>query len=110
VLQKLRQLAVAILARCSRLVQTFYCASLDISPPFFWTNTHTTLNFTDTFLSLLQRSIAHLNVPLHVKHVQKLTSERDPILRAEFVRRIGRYPTDYLISLDEVSKDERTYS
>jgi hypothetical protein len=47
---------------------------------------------------------------LHVKHVQKLTSEHDPILRADFVCRIGRYPTDYLILLDEVSKDERTYS
>jgi transposase len=47
---------------------------------------------------------------LSVKHVQKLASERDPILRADFIRRISRYPTDYLICIDEVSKDDRTYA
>lgn len=47
---------------------------------------------------------------LSVKHVQKLASERDPVLRADFIRRIARYPTDYLICIDEVSKDNRTYS
>jgi hypothetical protein len=46
---------------------------------------------------------------LSVKRVQKLTSERDPILRADFARRIGRYPAGYVIALDEVSKDERTF-
>ena len=33
---------------------------------------------------------------LCVKHVQKLASERDPILCADFVCRIGHYLTDYL--------------
>ena len=71
VLQKLRQLAMAILARCSRLMQTIYCTSLDISPPSFWMNTHTTLNFTDTFLSLSRRCIAHLNVLVYMSNVFK---------------------------------------
>ena len=47
---------------------------------------------------------------LNVKHVQKLAAERDPILRADFIRRIGQYPAHYLISIDEVSKDDRTYT
>ena len=59
-------------------------------------------------LATIHRTFERAN--LHVKRVQKLASEHDPILRADFVRRIGRYPTEYLISLDEVSKDERTYS
>lgn len=47
---------------------------------------------------------------LNVKHVQKMASERDPILRADFIRRIGQYPAHYLLSIDEVSKDDRTYT
>ncbi len=47
---------------------------------------------------------------LSVKRVQKLALERDPIKRADFIRRIGQYPADYLINLDEMSKDDRTYS
>ena len=57
---------------------------------------------------MMHRTFEHAG--LHVKHVQKLASERDPILRANFIHRIGRYPTNYLILLDEVSKDEQTYS
>ena len=45
---------------------------------------------------------------LNVKHVQKMASERDPVLRADFIRCIGEYPAHYLISIDEVSKDDRT--
>jgi transposase len=47
---------------------------------------------------------------LSVKRVQKMASERDPQQRAAFIRRIGQYPTDYLVCLDEVSKDDRTYA
>lgn len=47
---------------------------------------------------------------LRVKRVQKLASERDPIKRADFVRRIGEYPPQCLVFLDEVSKDNRTYA
>ncbi|KAG2113832.1 uncharacterized protein F5147DRAFT_552923, partial [Suillus discolor] len=47
---------------------------------------------------------------LNVKRVQKLASERNPMVRAAFVCRIGQYPANYLISLDEVSKDDRTYA
>ncbi|KAF8958723.1 hypothetical protein BDZ97DRAFT_1635953, partial [Flammula alnicola] len=47
---------------------------------------------------------------LNVKHVQKLAAERDPFLRADFIRRIGQYPANYLLPIDEVSKDDRTYT
>jgi transposase len=47
---------------------------------------------------------------LNVKHVQKMAAERDPVLRAEFIHRIGQYPAHYLLSIDEVSKDDRTYT
>jgi transposase len=47
---------------------------------------------------------------LSIKRVQKLASERDPIKRADFIRRIAQYPASYIIALDEVSKDDRTYA
>ncbi|KAF9486784.1 hypothetical protein BDN71DRAFT_1358541, partial [Pleurotus eryngii] len=47
---------------------------------------------------------------LSVKHVQKLASERSPIKRADFVRRIGQYSPACLFILDETSKDDRTYT
>ena len=71
VLQKLRQLAMAILTCCSRLMQTIYCALLNISPPSFWTNTHATLNFTNTFLSLSRQCITHLNMLVYMSNVFK---------------------------------------
>ena len=49
----------------------YLCASLDISPPSFWTNTHAALNFTDTFLSLSQRCIAHLNMLVYMSNMFK---------------------------------------
>lgn len=47
---------------------------------------------------------------LSVKRVQKLALERDPIKCADFIRCISQYPADYLINLDKMSKDDRTYS
>jgi len=47
---------------------------------------------------------------LNVKHVQKMAAGRDPFLRADFIRRIGQYPPNYLLSIDEVSKDDHTYT
>ncbi|RXW15147.1 hypothetical protein EST38_g10711 [Candolleomyces aberdarensis] len=47
---------------------------------------------------------------LSIKRVQKLAKERDPVLRANFVHRIGQYNPLCLISIDEVSKDDRTYA
>jgi len=47
---------------------------------------------------------------LSVKRVQKLAAERSPTIRADFVHRISQYPTNYLLCLDEVSKDDRTYT
>jgi hypothetical protein len=42
--------------------------------------------------------------------VQKLTAERNPIIQADFVHHISQYPTEYFMCLDEVSKDDRTYT
>ena len=47
---------------------------------------------------------------LNVKHVQKMARERDPFLHANFVNRVGQYPAHYLISIDEVLKDDCTYT
>jgi transposase len=47
---------------------------------------------------------------LRVKQVQKLASERDPQRRAAFIREVGQYPANYILAIDEVSKDERTYA
>jgi hypothetical protein len=47
---------------------------------------------------------------LNIKQVQKLAAERSPTVRANFVRRISHYPTEYLMCIDEVSKDDHTYA
>lgn len=47
---------------------------------------------------------------LSTKRVQKMAAERDPMKRADFVRRISQYPATYLLPLDEVSKDDQTYA
>ncbi|KAJ7067719.1 hypothetical protein B0H15DRAFT_750908, partial [Mycena belliarum] len=47
---------------------------------------------------------------MSLKQVQKMASERSPLNRANYSRRISIYPADYLISIDEVSKDDRTYA
>lgn len=63
-------------------------------------------------LLCLSMATIHLQLQqagLSVKRVQKMASERDPMKRADFVRRISQYPATYLITLDEVSKDNRTY-
>ena len=59
-------------------------------------------------LSTIHWSLQH--VGLNVKHVQRLASKWDPFLCADFIRRIGQYPPHYLISTDEVLKDDRTYT
>ncbi|KZP25006.1 hypothetical protein FIBSPDRAFT_734767 [Athelia psychrophila] len=61
----------------------------------------------DISLSTIHRSFSRAGI--NVKHVQKLASERDPIIRADYVRRIAQYPASCLVFLDEVSKDDRTY-
>ncbi|EIM83126.1 uncharacterized protein STEHIDRAFT_42801, partial [Stereum hirsutum FP-91666 SS1] len=47
---------------------------------------------------------------LSVKHVQKMARERDPIKRADYIRRIGQYSPVCLVFLDEVSKNDRVYA
>ena len=67
-----------------------------------------TLRHLPASLSTLHRSF--IRAGLRLKQVQKLALERDPIKRADFMRRVGRHPPQALIFLDEVSKDDRTYS
>jgi transposase len=59
-------------------------------------------------ISTIHRTLRRAGLSL--KRIQKLARERDPQKRADFVRRIGQYPPNYLISIDEVSKDDRTYA
>jgi len=59
-------------------------------------------------MTTIHRELARAG--LNVKCVQKMASERDPIQRADFVRRISQYPATSLLVLDEVSKDNRTYA
>ncbi|KAH7919210.1 hypothetical protein BV22DRAFT_997795, partial [Leucogyrophana mollusca] len=47
---------------------------------------------------------------LSTKCVQKLAAERNPILRAGFAHHIGQYPAHFMIHIDEVSKNNRTYA
>jgi transposase len=61
-----------------------------------------------TSLATIHRTLTRAGLSL--KHVQKLASERKPLVRAGFIRRISQYPAHYLIMLDEVSKDNRTYA
>jgi transposase len=64
--------------------------------------------FLPVSLTTIHRSFERAG--LSVKRVQKLASERDPMQRANFVLRIGQYPAEYLVFLDEVSKDDQTYA
>lgn len=59
-------------------------------------------------LATINHTLEHAG--LSVKHEQKLASERNPILHADYIRQISRYPTNYLICIDKVSKDDRTYA
>jgi hypothetical protein len=46
---------------------------------------------------------------LNIKHVQKLAKEWCPIKCARFIRHIAQYPPQYIVPVDETSKDDRTY-
>ncbi|KIJ14500.1 hypothetical protein PAXINDRAFT_79036, partial [Paxillus involutus ATCC 200175] len=47
---------------------------------------------------------------LNVKHIQRLASEQDLLACATFICCISQYPANYLIPLDEMAKDVRTYA
>ena len=55
-------------------------------------------------LATIHRSLERAG--LNVKHVKKIEAERDHLLRAEFIRCIGQYHAKYLVSIDEVLKDD----
>ena len=63
-------------------------------------------------LSLSMATIHHefQQAGLSIKWFQKMAAERDSMKRADFVQRISQYPATYLLPLDEVSKDDRTYA
>ncbi|KAJ7629158.1 hypothetical protein DFH06DRAFT_906303, partial [Mycena polygramma] len=61
-----------------------------------------------TSLATIHRTFIRARMSL--KKIQKMASERSPLNRADYSRRIAAYPADYLISIDEVSKDDRTYT
>ena len=47
---------------------------------------------------------------LNMKQVQKMASEQDPTHQVDFIRHIAQYPANYLLPIDEVSKDDQTYA
>ncbi|KAG1725112.1 hypothetical protein EDB19DRAFT_1644199 [Suillus lakei] len=59
-------------------------------------------------LSTIHCTLTHAG--LNLKHVQKLASERKPLVRAGFICHISQYPAHYLVTLNEVSKENRTYA
>ncbi|KAJ7131597.1 hypothetical protein C8R43DRAFT_834908, partial [Mycena crocata] len=61
-----------------------------------------------TSISTIHRAFERAG--LSVKRVQKMASERDPLQEANFTHRISQYPADYLVPLDEMSKDDRVYA
>ncbi|KAJ7243509.1 hypothetical protein C8J57DRAFT_1556775, partial [Mycena rebaudengoi] len=58
-------------------------------------------------LSTIHRTFRRARMSL--KQVQKMAFERSLIKRTGYSRRISIYPADYLISIDETSKYDRTY-
>jgi hypothetical protein len=46
---------------------------------------------------------------LNVKQVQRMASERDPLQAGAFLHRVAQYPAHYLVSTEEMSKDDRIY-
>lgn len=59
-------------------------------------------------LSTIHRTFTRNRMSL--KKIQKMAAERSPSARADYSRRIAIYPAHYLITIDEVSKDDRTYA
>ncbi|KAJ7049017.1 hypothetical protein C8F01DRAFT_1003263 [Mycena amicta] len=47
---------------------------------------------------------------ISLKKVQKMASEQTAEAEADFVVRIAEYPAHYLVCVDEMSKDDRTYA
>ncbi|PBK84973.1 hypothetical protein ARMGADRAFT_942636 [Armillaria gallica] len=45
-----------------------------------------------------------------IKKIMKMAKEKCPYKCASFIRRIAKYPASYLVAMDEVSKDDCTYS
>ncbi len=61
-----------------------------------------------TSLATIHRVFQHAG--FSVKWIKKMAKECCPIKRASFMRWISQYPASYLLCMDEVSKDDRTYA
>ncbi|KAJ6472959.1 hypothetical protein DFH09DRAFT_953785 [Mycena vulgaris] len=59
-------------------------------------------------LSTIHRTFIRAGISL--KQIQKMAAERSPLKRGNYTRRISAYPADYLLSIDETSKDDHTYA
>ena len=64
--------------------------------------------YIDASLTTIHHTLARAG--LNIKQVQKLAAECSLTICADFIRRIAQYPTEYLMCLDEVSKDDHTYT
>ncbi|KAJ7350836.1 hypothetical protein DFH08DRAFT_695743, partial [Mycena albidolilacea] len=47
---------------------------------------------------------------LNVKRVQQMASERDPLQAGAFLHCVAQYPAHYLVSTEEMSKDNQIYA
>ena len=59
-------------------------------------------------LATIHQMLEHAR--LNVKHIQKMATERDPFLHVDFICHISQYRPNYLLSIDEVLKDDCTYT
>jgi hypothetical protein len=59
----------------------------------------------DASLTMIHHTLAQAG--LNIKQVQKLATECSPTIQAHHTT---QYPTEYLMCLDEVSKDDCTYA
>ncbi|KAK0431137.1 hypothetical protein EV421DRAFT_1854869 [Armillaria borealis] len=82
---------------------------------------HNPLKFLDEYQECLHRyrNITVCLATIHrafeaagysIKKIMKMAKEKCPYKCAGFIRWIAKYPASYLVAMDEVSKDDRTYS
>jgi transposase len=64
--------------------------------------------YLDVHITTIHRALERAGISL--KKLQKIAAERDPLARADYIRRVSRYRSDQLVFIDEVSKDDRTYA
>jgi hypothetical protein len=88
-----------------------YLLSLSQSNPALFLDEYCCRLYDQRFMgaSLSTIHLAFKRAGINTKRVQKIAKECCPIKRSQFVHRIAVYPPQYLVSVDEMSKDDRTY-